>query len=398
MSEKTILYLRTDISHEPLRAGGSVAHTRGVIQGFLDLGWRVVAASSIMQEQIQDMAVEECIILSNPTWLSWLRWRMNCILSNFFFCIPMMRAIKKYAPTYIYQRHGLLNSVGAVLSWWTRVPLILEYNGSEVWIDSNWGKRTYRIFTWLARISEHTNLSYAHTVVVVSSALRDELIVRGIDAQKIIVVPNGVDTNLYNPSRLCAERDAIRIDLNIESKCVFGFVGTFGPWHGIETILNMMIAMKDMHDDIHFIIIGDGPLKSAFDASIAEYDLSHMVTATGLLSHADARAYLAACDIFLCPTQPNKDGSPFFGSPTKLFEYMSLAKPVIASRIGQVADIVSSAGGILVDPHDTDGFVHAACTLMHDVSLRKQLGDDARNQACAHHTWLAHVETIINHR
>lgn len=103
----------------------------------------------------------------------------------------------------------------------------------------------------------------------------------------------------------------------------------------------------------------------------------------------EAREYLSACDAFLSATQPNPDGSPFFGSPTKLFEYMSLGKPIIASDLEQIAQVINpalrlediakkqinpreSVVGILVKPNDVPGFVKAACWLVkQDTQVQK---------------------------
>ena len=80
-----VLYLRTDIYNQKLIAGGSVAHTLGVIKGLVKNGNKVVCASSIMPELIKDLDLEEFLNLKNPIVLSFLRWKLNCIFFNFFF-------------------------------------------------------------------------------------------------------------------------------------------------------------------------------------------------------------------------------------------------------------------------------------------------------------------------
>lgn len=393
----TLLYVRADIAYHELKAGGSVAHTLGVINGFLELGHSVVCASSVMHTQLASLPLTSWVRLRNPQIVRFLRWRLNCLLSNLFFLPALLWCVYRYKPEVLYQRYTIFSVVGIWISWLCRIPLTLEYNGSEVWIDTCWGsgKKFWRL-RWLAQVCERWNLSYAHTIIVVSQALYDELVQRGIKASKIIVNPNGVDANLYNAGVLVQERATIREQLGIEDTYVFCFVGTFSPWHGITFLASMIPAVIKIRPHAHFLLIGDGPLLPWLQSELAKGEgCEGSVTYTGLLPQEHTRNYLAAADAFLCPTQPNADGSPFFGSPTKLFEYMSMAKPIIASDLEQVAQVLKGIG-ILVTPGDVQGFVQAAVQCMSlDSHERSMLGQRAREEVIAKYQWKSHVERII---
>ena len=343
MKHKKILYLRTDICDTPLIAGGSVAHTLGVIEGFLSLDYSVMCASSLMHETLRALHVSSLCTLSNPRFLRFLRWKLNCLLSSFFFTLQTFRFIRNENIDFIYQRYSLLNCTGILLGKLKKIPLILEYNGSEVWVDTFWTKQHWLSLRFLIAFFEKLNLKYAHLIVVVSQPLCDELVARGFSQEKILVNPNGVNTEFFNPARLDDERSTLRKTLHIEHQFVFGFIGTFSAWHGIEMLEEMIPEILAQKNDVHFLLIGNGPLFESFYKKIEPYTISGNVTCTGLIPQHQARAYLAACDAFLCPTQPNPDGTPFFGSPTKIFEYLSMAKPIIASDLEQVGDLISPA-------------------------------------------------------
>ncbi|HSW74126.1 MAG TPA: glycosyltransferase family 4 protein [Candidatus Limnocylindria bacterium] len=395
-----ILYLRTDLSNRPLKAGGSVAHTLGVVRGFLELGHSVVCASSVMQEQLRNLPVTDFCKLENPRILRFMRWRLNCVLSNIFFTLRMLALFKRHHFTTIYQRYSIFNGVGVLLSKLKKVPLILEYNGSEVWIDKHWGGPSqFFHLRRLAHVLEQWNLRYAHTIVVVSEVLRDELVARGVDPAKIVINPNGVDTAQFDPARLVEQRTFTRQQFAVENLFVFCFVGTFSPWHGVNVLARMIPEVIKQRSHARFLLIGDGPLVPWLKAELTKAQVPpHAVMFTGLIPQQEIHHYLAAADAFLCPTQPNPDGSRFFGSPTKLFEYMSMGKPIIASDIEQVAEILKGIG-TLVLPNDIQGFVQAACVLVdEEPDHRLQRGNQVRAQAIARHQWKHHVQRCIEGR
>lgn len=406
----TILYIRTDISDREIVAGGSVSHTIGVIRGFINLGYRMIVASSMMQPHIQDLSIARFCKLSNPKWISFLRWKLNCFFSNIFFSIQVLRFARGEKISYIYQRYGILNCVGVLISKIKKIPLVLEYNGSERWVIKEWAtKKTFQML-WLIEKIELFNLRTAHRIIVVSEPLKEELINRGISDQKILVNPNGVDPELFNSNILECQAKETRARYNIpDDAFVIGFVGTFSLWHGIETLAEIILELNKKRDDIYFILIGDGPLKNFFDNEIAYLDKAKIIT-PGLLAHASARQYLAACDAFISPNQPNKDGSRFFGSPTKLFEYMSLAKPIIASDLEQLAQVIKpairadslgdksqwgTARGFLAESNKPEEFVGAICALAdaskNDLEI---IGYNARSEILRYYSWNAHVTRI----
>ena len=199
-------------------------------------------------------------------------------------------------------------------------------------------------------------------------------------------------------------------------KTTFGFIGTFGYWHGIEVLEKIIPILFSKNDTIQFLLIGDGHLKKQLQDSFSGKEFENSIVFTGIIPQKEAPYYLAQCDIFLCPTQPNRDGTRFFGSPTKLFEYMSMAKPIIASDLEQLSEIIQPAiyiknlnqkeknfqvtdeVGILVDPLNLQEFIDA-CFFVMNLSLdnRIRMGINARKKVLKNYTWEQHVVKIIKH-
>jgi glycosyltransferase involved in cell wall biosynthesis len=112
--------------------------------------------------------------------------------------------------------------------------------------------------------------------------------------------------------------------------------------------------------------------------------------------HAEMPEYLAACDVLVSPHGKQADGGEFFGSPTKLYEYMASGRPIVASNLGQIADVLTDGeSALLVPPDDPEALARAIVRLIDDACLRARLGRNARAAAEAHHTWRRNAERVL---
>lgn len=393
--KKTFLYLRTDIGTRDVTSGGSVTHTFGVINGLIAGGHTIHCASSAMHTLLERKQAFSFKALKVPRLLKLCGHKLTCLVSNILFLTSTLLFLRSKNIHYIYQRYSMLNVVGIMLARIKRVPLILEFNGSEAWVDVHWSPQKKLRVNRLVALCEQWNVQRADYIVVVSQVLKDMLVAQGVHAKKILVNPNGVDVEQFNPARYHDARMVIRNAYGINDRYVFGFIGSFSYWHGVEIISQMIPFMKALQPRAHFLLIGSGPLLESIKATIQKAQCEDMVTFVGNVVYSKAPEYLSACDAYLCPSQPNADGTPFFGSPTKLFEYMSMAKPIIASDVDQLRDIINERFGYCVAPDDVQGFVRAACMLIqHDISEQKQMGDYARASAIKQFSWKTHVDRI----
>ena len=117
---------------------------------------------------------------------------------------------------------------------------------------------------------------------------------------------------------------------------------------------------------------------------------------TGLVPQEEGPGYLAACDLLVAPHVPNADGTPFFGSPTKLYEYMAMGKGIVASALGQIAEVLEhDRTAWLVTPGSPESLAAGLKTLIDDPAHCARLGAAARDTAVSRHSWRRHTTRIV---
>lgn len=297
----------------------------------------------------------------------------------------------------LYQRHGRFLFAGAVLSRLTRIPLVLEYNASEEWMAKHWDP--IRFLPWL-RLCEKVSIKAASLIVVVSNPLKEQLRATGVPPERILVNPNAVDPDWFHPHCGGAK---LRQNLGFRSQDIVAcFVGTFSYWHGVavleQTIRSLLEKDQFAGGPLRFLLVGDGLLAPQLRNTLEPYTRQGLVIFTGAVPHESVRAYLDAADILLSPHVPMPGGVPFFGSPTKLFEYMAMGKAIAASSLDQIAEVLEhEKTALLVKPADPVALAKAIQRLAADMLLRISLGRNAREVALARHTWRQNARRVLAH-
>jgi glycosyltransferase involved in cell wall biosynthesis len=386
------LYLRSDLSFG-IRAGGSVGHIAGVLNALAERGHPPIFVSTTSVPTVSPCVETHYVAVPERFWN--FKELPTFVLNDACFD-EAVRAVAGRPIGFVYQRYSLNNSAGLRLARQLAVPFVLEYNGSEIWMSRHW-KRPL-LYEELASRIELVNVRRADLVVVVSRAMREELVARGADPDRVLVNPNAVDPDRYSPR---VDGGCVRRQLDLGNRTVLGFIATFGPWHGTGILVRAFVELMDAHpeyrDSVRLLMIGDGVEADHARREIEMAGLRGVVHFTGLVPQEAGPTYLAACDIFVSPHVPNPDGTPFFGSPTKLFEYMAMGKGIVASDLDQIGEVLRHGDtGWLVPPADVAALAEALHRLVQDAPLRERLGAAARREVLTHHTWRAHLRRTLD--
>lgn len=412
---KNVLYLNANLWFG-VKAGGSVGHIAGVANALVNRGLAVdyagVDKSSVLSKVINHIKLPVFKTFGMPAELNGYHFNNKVIAF-------LLRKKHHSNWDFIYQRMSTANFAGVVVARALNIPLVLEYNGSEAWVAKNWGKQLRYHDT--AVMAEDVCLKHADIVVTISDVLKEELITKGVSSEKIVCYPNCIDPLLFNPENFSIENNSnLRSKYNIaKDALVFTFVGTFGQWHGVDILAQAIHRLIKEHENwlqankVHFLLVGDGVKMSEVQRILGDCINTSYVTLTGLIPQAEAPAYLSASDVLLSPHVANADGSRFFGSPTKLFEYMAMGKAIIASDLEQIGAVLNHSLraealptshlnssnkelGILCEPGNVSHLLEAMQFIVKDSKGREILGRNAREEALAKYTWEKNVDVFLS--
>ena len=206
----------------------------------------------------------------------------------------------------------------------------------------------------------------ADKVIALTPAFKDNLVERGIPAEKIVVVPNGVDSKVFYPR---AKDRGILESLGLENKFIVGYIGTHGMAHSLDFIVSAIGHLKA--SQIHFLFIGDGAEKEKVVALVREKGIRN-TTFLDPVPKDKVPDYLGACDAALVPLKKSDTFKTVL--PSKIFEAAALQKPILLGVEGQAKALVDLYGaGVCFEPENRIDFLNKVQLLKKDSALYKKL-------------------------
>lgn len=292
----------------------------------------------------------------------------------------LLRRYTRVPPDCIYTRAALHSLAPVALSKATGRPLVVELNAPLAEEHA-----TYRAGAAddLAARAEQCLLREADAVLVVSRPLAEHAYRCGVAEERVHVVPNAVDPELFQPGPRSPQ---LRASLGVGDGPVLGFVGGLRQWHGVECLPELLQRLVGDFPGVQLIVVGEGPLRAPLQLRFAELDLAERVVFTGALGHRDIAAVIREFDVALAPYPQLKHD--FYFSPLKLFEYMACGVAVVASDVGQIGELVQHGkNGLLYRAGDLDGLVDCCQRLLFDPTFQDRLGMAAAHTILAQYTW-----------
>ncbi len=283
-------------------------------------------------------------------------------------------AVDAFRPDILHAHSPVIDALaGLIVARRRKLPLVYEIRA--FWEDAAVGNGTgtegsarYRT----TRALETWAVKRAGGVAVICEGLRGDLVARGIDADKIIVSPNGVDLDLFGtvPPR----DDALAAELDLDGRDVVGFIGSFYDYEGLDDLIAAMPALVAARPNARLLMVGGGPMEAALRAQAAASSVADAIHFVGRVPHTEVERYYGLVDILAYPRKRMRLTD--LVTPLKPLEAMAQGRLVAASDVGGHRELIRDGEtGTLFAPDDPAAVAAALAGMFADRS-----GWDARRR------------------
>ncbi len=274
-----------------------------------------------------------------------------------------------------------------------RLGLPVVYEARAFWEDAavdhgtvREGSLPYR----LTRALESWLFRKVDRVVTICEGMRQEIIQRGVNAERVALIPNGVDVEWFEP-RSRSERLVQALGLN--GDLVFGFIGSFYRYEGLCFLLGAFPALRQALPHAKLLLVGTGEEEAALRVMAA--GLGDKVVFAGQVPHDQVREFYSVIDIFVCPRRRMRLTE--LVTPLKPLEAMAMGRPVLASDVGGLAELIQhDVTGLMFRAESPSSLVAEAVRIGSDSGLRSCLGERARTYVERERSWKHIVSRYLN--
>lgn len=379
----------------PLRSGYSI-RSRGLIRGQRNAGFSPQAVTGPLH-QVDDPGAEETIIDGIRYGRTPLTsdWRERIVRSR----VPLLREMTvvrllrkrilqllQSDPIDVVHVHSpSLCGLAALQAAATRsVPVVYEIRA--FWEDAavDQGKVTPNSGRYfVSRQLEGYVARRAHAVVGIARHILDDMRARGISSSKLFHVPNCVDTGYFTASTRDHE---LASSLGLADEPVMGFIGSLYRYEGVSWLVRAAARLRRMSAPFQILIVGHGEEEGEIRKAVREVGAQDYVKMVGEVPYNQVLRYYSLVDIMIYPRRSIRLTE--LTTPLKVLEAMSQAKPVLASNVGGIRELIGDEPAcLLFSPDDVEGFCEHAKRLIYDESLRRDLGARGRQLVLREKDW-----------
>ncbi|MCD1294875.1 glycosyltransferase family 1 protein [Methanocella sp. CWC-04] len=253
----------------------------------------------------------------------------------------------------------------------TNMCAMIKTSGSSPLVITNHGLRSQSVPAWLNDIFIPTVAKWtfkaADRIICYTENEKLSLVKLGIEQNKISVIHNGIDTEMFIPGK----------ERKVNNRILW--IGRFVPGKGVEYLIEAFGMLIKKYPELKLLMIGKGPLKDEMERKIKDMDLAKNVTIKEFIPNKELPKVYQTSDIFVLPSLEE-------GIPRTILEAMSCELPIVCTDLPQLVDIVEDCG-ILVPVKSSKALAESIDSILSDGGMAKRLGKNGRDRVYRQYSW-----------
>ena len=374
----------------PLHSGYSF-RSHNIVQGQKARGWRPIVVTSPKHEAswAKPLAASESIggiayYRSGQSARGGIPLAGELVLMRRLYK-RLVELIETERPHVIHAHSPVLNALPALAAG-RRFGIPVVYELRAFWEDAavdhgSYGKRSPKYA--LAQKAETFACRRAAQLAVLCEGIKRELMARGIEADKLTIVPNSVDAQAFQPG----EADArLAAEWGVAGKQVVGFIGSFYRYEGLDLLVEAVARLAERRPELVLLLVGGGLTEAELRARAQQRGIDDRVVFTGRVAHEHIPGVYELIDLLIYPRKSMRLTE--LVTPLKPLEAMAMGKACLASDVGGHRELIQdNVTGALFPAGDVDALAREIDALIGDAPRLKQLGEAGREWVAAERTW-----------
>lgn len=304
--------------------------------------------------------------------LGLISYQISLFFHLYYYC-------KKIKVDAFYVRQSDFSFMPLIVSKYFRIPYFVEVNGL-ITDEMKMFKKT-KLSIAFTKLSEKLGYKHANKIIAVAQGIKDGIIeLYSVPDEKIVVIENGANIELFKPMDQEQAKKELNLDKDINYVC---FVGNLAPWQGVEYLIQAAPSILVSCTNIRFLIVGNGPMKNEWIQYAQKLGVYDKFIFTGSVPYEQVPLYINSGLVCIAPFKKDR-----IASPMKIYEYLACNKPVVASNIPGISDLLNnSGGGIAVTPENPEELADAVIKILKDKKFRENMTEKGRKYILKYHTW-----------
>jgi glycosyltransferase involved in cell wall biosynthesis len=295
--------------------------------------------------------------------------------------------VETLRPSVLHAATGFVNAVAALsLRQVFDIPVVYEVRGflEDSWVAANsWADPGSDRYQWRRQAEVECVLS-ADAVVTLAETMKREIESWGVPGEKIRVVPNAVDLDRFRPA---ARNQSVADSLGIGAdEVTVGYISSLSAYEGLEYLIEAISILAERGIRVRGVLVGDGAERQPLQDRAAELGVTERVTFVGAVPHEGIVDYYSLIDVFVVPRTTDRVAR--LVTPLKPYEAMAMGKPVVASDVPALKEmVIDGETGLLFIPEDAADLAVKIELVIADGDLAEHLGRSARRWVEVNRSW-----------